>query len=94
MYDKEWESGRELESQEDTDWEDVVSHSKKKERRKHQNTLSGVVTRTRAKAACGATKLSQGRRSDKWQREHESFHDIADGVQKTILEILQSPGKI
>lgn len=92
--EKDGESGRELESQDETEWEEVISHSKsKKEKKKNKETSSGMVTRTRAKADCGSTKPCLGRKSEKWQREQGSLQDIADGIQMTIPEILQSPGK-
>lgn len=94
MFEKDWESGRELESQDETEWEEVISHSRsKKERKKRVDTSSGMITRTRAKADCGNNKLSQGKRLGRWQREHGSLQDITDGIQMTISEILQSPGK-
>lgn len=63
---KGWESGRELESSDETKWEEVISHSRsKKERKKRMDTSSGMITRTRSKADCGNNKLGQGRRSEK-----------------------------
>lgn len=65
----------------------TMSQAKKKKNGRDPSLISLVVTRSKIKADVGSKGKSAGRPSSSQSRQEETRRNIADGTQRTILQV-------